>query len=54
MPSPLSKKRRWAGRILSAVLLRGRLTALVGELTGSPSARPAVRAPLTPTVIYRV
>jgi hypothetical protein len=71
MPSPLSKKRRWAGRIMSAVaalfllfdatiklmviplLLRGRLATLVAELTGSPSARPAVRGPLTPTVIHR-
>lgn len=39
----------WGG-----LLLRGRLAALVGELTGAPSARPAVRGPLTPTVIHRV
>ena len=93
MPSPLSKQRRWAGRILSAAavlfllfdatiklmvippvveaftrlgfpvgLARGigtlelacLLAALVGELIGSPAARPAVRGPLTPTVIHRV
>jgi hypothetical protein len=39
----------WGG-----LLLRGRLAALVGELIGSPSPRPAVRGPLTPTVIHRV
>jgi hypothetical protein len=39
----------WGG-----LLLRGRLVALVAELAGSPSARPAVRGPLTPTVIHRV
>jgi hypothetical protein len=39
----------WGG-----LLLRGRLAALVAELAGSPSARPAVRGPLTPTVIHRV
>ena len=39
----------WGG-----LLLRGRLAALVAELTGSPSTRPAVRGPLTPTVIHRV
>ena len=39
----------WGG-----LLLRGRLATLVGELIGSPAARPAVRAPLTPTVIHRV
>jgi hypothetical protein len=122
MPSPLSKKRVWAGRIISAaavlfllfdatiklmvippvveaftrlpgailltgflggavvthvrvgdpllshalfpvyigalvwggLLLRGRLAALVGELIGSPSTRPAVRGSLSPTVIHRV
>jgi hypothetical protein len=39
----------WGG-----LLLRGRLAALVGELIRSPAARPAVRGPLTPTVIHRV
>ena len=39
----------WGG-----LLLRGRLAALVAELAGSPSARPGVRGPLTPTVIHRV
>lgn len=39
----------WGG-----LLLRGRLAALLGELTGSPAARPAVRGPLTPTVIHTV
>jgi len=39
----------WGG-----LLFRGRLAALVGELIGSPSPRPAVRGPLTPTVIPRV
>lgn len=39
----------WGG-----LLLRGRLAALVGELIGPPSARAAVRGPLTPTVIHRV
>jgi len=39
----------WGG-----LLLRGRLAALVGELIGSPAAHPAVRGPLTPTVIHRV
>ena len=38
----------WGG-----LLLRGRLTALVGELIGPPSSRP-VRPPLAPTVIHRV
>ena len=38
----------WGG-----LLLRGRLATLVAELTGSPSARPAVLGPLTPTVIHR-
>lgn len=39
----------WGG-----LLFRGRLTALIGELTGSPSAGPAVRRPLAPTVIQGV
>jgi hypothetical protein len=39
----------WGG-----LLLRGRLAALVAELTGSPSARPVSRGSLTPTVIHRV
>jgi DoxX-like family len=39
----------WGG-----LLLRGRLTALIGELIGSPAARLMVRGPLTPTVIHRV
>ena len=39
----------WGG-----LLLRGRLAALVAELTGSPSARPVPRGSLTPTVIHRV
>jgi len=39
----------WGG-----LLLRGRLAALVAELTGSPSERPAVRGSLSPTVIHRV
>jgi hypothetical protein len=39
----------WGG-----LLLRGRLEALVGELTGSPSVRPAPRRSLAPTVIHRV
>jgi hypothetical protein len=39
----------WGG-----LLFRGRLTALIGELTGSPAARPPVRGPLAPTVIQGV
>jgi DoxX-like protein len=39
----------WGG-----LLLRGRLAALVADLVGSPSARPAVRGSLNPTVIHRV
>ena len=39
----------WGG-----LLFRGRLSALIGELTGSPSARPAVRGPLAPTVTQGV
>jgi hypothetical protein len=39
----------WGG-----LLLRGRLTALVGELIGAPSARTVVRGPLAPTVTHRV
>jgi hypothetical protein len=39
----------WGG-----LLLRGRLAALVGELIGSPSVRPAAGRPLAPTVIHRV
>ena len=39
----------WGG-----LLLRGRLAALVAELTGSPFARLVPRGSLTPTVIHRV
>jgi hypothetical protein len=39
----------WGG-----LLLRGRLAALVADLIGSASARPAVRGALSPTVIHRV
>jgi hypothetical protein len=39
----------WGG-----LLLRGRLAALVGELTGSPASRSVVRGQLTPTVTHRV
>ena len=39
----------WGG-----LLLRGRLSALVAELVGSPSGGPAARVALTPTVIHRV
>lgn len=39
----------WGG-----LLLRGRLVALVADLSGSPTGHPAFRAPLAPTVIQRV
>ena len=39
----------WGG-----LLFRGRLAALIGELTGAPSTRATVRGPLAPTVVQRV
>jgi hypothetical protein len=39
----------WGG-----LLLRGRLAALVADIVGLPSARPALRGSLSPTVIQRV